>query len=562
MTMWSTSIRLKVMLAFAAVVVVTVALGVFATAQLAGLNRQAAMIRDDALAGTHELGLVATFAERYRLHSTEVMLPGVDAEYQNEHVDKMHADARGLDEAWKKYLTTVSTPDERRLAAAIETDWKGVTEKTESVLSMVRQNQREQGFKLFSGDLLTQFIQLRGDLGKDIEFNAALGQREAEEGEAIYQAAWKWIALAIAVAVLAGVGAWLAIVRTVVAPIRRMTDSMGRLARHDLGASIEGVGRGDELGEMAAAVEVFKSGLIEADRLGAEQKAEQARKEERQRRVESYVRDFDAQVRATLEVLASAAAELNATAASMTSIAEETSRQVVAVSSASEEASANVQTVASASEEMAASIAEISRQVSQSAEVATAAVREAAETSQTMQSLAESAQKIGEVVSLINDIASQTNLLALNATIEAARAGEAGKGFAVVASEVKALASQTGRATEEISGQIGSIQAAARDAVEAIQGIDGTIGRISEISAVIAAAVEEQGAATREISRNTQDAAKGTEAVARNIDGVSGAADETGRAAHQVLTASAELGRQAEGLKREVAKFLADIKAA
>jgi methyl-accepting chemotaxis protein len=211
---------------------------------------------------------------------------------------------------------------------------------------------------------------------------------------------------------------------------------------------------------------------------------------------------------------------------------------------------------------MSASVSEISRQVTQAAEIAAQAVKEAEQTSSTMRSLATSAQKIGEVVALISNIASQTNLLALNATIEAARAGESGKGFAVVASEVKALAKQTGQATEDISNQIAAIQTTVRAAVAAIDGIDDTITRISEISSVIAAAVEQQGAATLEISRNTQEAARGTEEVNRNIAGVNAAAAETGVAASQVLSASGDLGRQAETLREDVARFLSDLKAA
>jgi len=211
---------------------------------------------------------------------------------------------------------------------------------------------------------------------------------------------------------------------------------------------------------------------------------------------------------------------------------------------------------------MGASIAEISRQVSESTQIATKAVEEAARTNTTVQGLADAAQKIGEVVSLIQDIASQTNLLALNATIEAARAGEAGKGFAVVASEVKSLAAQTAKATEEIAGQIAAIQGATKEAVEAIRTIDGTIGRMSEISTAIAAAMEEQGASTKEITRNTQEAARGTQDVSQSIGHVNQAAAETGTAASQVLNSSDALGRQAETLRGDVDEFLAKIRAA
>lgn len=264
-------------------------------------------------------------------------------------------------------------------------------------------------------------------------------------------------------------------------------------------------------------------------------------------------------VNEVVNVVASAATELQASAETMASTAEESSRQAAAVSAASEQASSNVQTVASAAEQLSSSISEINRQVSQSSEIASAAVEEATRTNGAVQSLAAAAEKIGEVVSLINDIASQTKLLALNATIEAARAGEAGKGFAVVASEVKNLADQTSKATTQISAQIGSMQTETKSAVGAISQIGTTIGKISEISTTIAAAVEEQGAATQEIARNVQQVAAGTLEVSNNISGVTDAAEQTGSAASQILQASSELSQQGEVLKSEIEAFLARL---
>ncbi len=363
-------------------------------------------------------------------------------------------------------------------------------------------------------------------------------------------------------ALLFGVALAFFVGRGIVAPITGMTAAMGKLAGGDKSVEIPGRGGQDEIGEMATAVDVFKQSMIRADALAAEQKAEQERKQRRHAAIEAHIGEFDHAVRRSLEILASASTEMNATARSMSATAEETSRQATAVAAASDQASANVQTVATASEEMSSSIAEISRQVGQSTEIAQRAVAEAQRTGETMHDLAEAAQKIGVVVELIQDIASQTNLLALNATIEAARAGEAGKGFAVVASEVKSLANQTGKATEDISAQINAIQSTARRAVEAIEGIDATIGQISEISTGIASAREEQGAATREITRNTQEAAKGTHEVSKNIGGVNQAAADTGAAAQQVSDSSSALGKQAETLRADVESFLDKIRAA
>jgi methyl-accepting chemotaxis protein len=345
-------------------------------------------------------------------------------------------------------------------------------------------------------------------------------------------------------------------------PVIGMTNAMRALAGGNKTIDIPGAGRADEVGHMAAAVQVFKENMIKADALAAEQKTEQARKEKRQQAVEHYIANFEKSVAGALNAMASASTELGTTAQSMTSTAEETSRQATAVAAASEQASTNVQTVASAAEELSSSISEISRQVNQSTQVTAKAVGEADKTNGQIKGLADAAQRIGDVVKLINDIASQTNLLALNATIEAARAGEAGKGFAVVASEVKGLATQTAKATEEISSKIAEMQQATGQSVEAIQVIAETIGQINEISTTIASAVEEQGAATKEISRNVQQAAAGTNEVSSNIAGVTQAAGETGAAATQVQSAAAELAKQGETLRSEVDQFLASIRAA
>jgi methyl-accepting chemotaxis protein len=363
--------------------------------------------------------------------------------------------------------------------------------------------------------------------------------------------------------VLLGVVLAIVIARSIAKPIAAMTGAMGRLAKRDMAVEIVGVGRKDEIGEMAAAVLVFKENMIEADRLRDEQEGLKLQAEAEKKAAMNKMADsFEASVEGVVNAVSASSTELQSSAQSMSSTAEETSRQSTAVAAASEEASTNVQTVASATEELSSSVLEISRQVAESTKICSAAVAEAAHTQQAMQTMAETAHKIGAVVTLISDIASQTNLLALNATIEAARAGDAGKGFAVVASEVKSLATQTAKATEEIGAQIGAIQAASAESVKAIEGISSTIGRVNEIATSIASAVEEQGAATKEIARNVQQAAQGTNEVSSNIAGVSAAASETGSAASQVLSAASELSKQSEMLRGEVDKFLSTIRAA
>ena len=364
-------------------------------------------------------------------------------------------------------------------------------------------------------------------------------------------------------AVIAGVaGLGFVVGCGVAAPVLGMAGAMARLAGGDRTIGIPGLGRRDEIGQMADSLQVFKSGLIEAEELRAAQEAEQQRQLERAKRIEASVAAFEKAAADAVGAVAGAATELKGTAESMAATSEETTRQASGVASASEQASQNVQTVASATEELSASIREIGQQVQQSSAIAAQAVKQAGSTDAQVMGLAEEAQKIGDVVKLISDIAGQTNLLALNATIEAARAGDAGKGFAVVASEVKSLATQTARATEEISQRIASIQGSTRTSVDSIKSIGQTIARMNEIASAIAAAVEEQGAATQEIARNVQQAAQGTGEVSANIGGVSQAAQDTGAAATQVLGAAGELSRNGEVLKLQVETFVAEVRAA
>ncbi len=363
-------------------------------------------------------------------------------------------------------------------------------------------------------------------------------------------------------ALLLGIALAFFIGRSIAKPVTAMTSAMQGLAGGDKAVEIPAREGKDEIAEMATAVDVFKQNMIRADELAAEQRVEQQKKEQRQEKIEGYVTAFDDIVRNALGKLTDASTGMRGTAETMSATAEETSRQATAVAAATEEASTNVQTVASASEELSASISEIGRQVEQSSSITRKAVDQAKTTSMTVDGLAKAAQRIGDVVKLIQDIASQTNLLALNATIEAARAGEAGKGFAVVASEVKTLANQTAKATEEISGQISEIQTATGETVSAIEAIGQTIAHVNEIASAIASAVQEQGAATQEIAGNVQQASRGTAEITQNIAGVTQAASETGAASNEVLSAATGLSQQADRLRAEVDGFLAKIRAA
>jgi methyl-accepting chemotaxis protein len=358
------------------------------------------------------------------------------------------------------------------------------------------------------------------------------------------------------------VGGFIIVLRRITGPIQQMTDAMRRLADRDMTTLIPGVTRTDEIGGMAAAVQVFKDNMIRADALAEEQTADRVLREQRAAKLETLVHGFEQSVGVTIGHLETGATELEKTAQSLTGTAAQTDQQATTVAAAAEEASTGVQTVAAAAEELSASIAEISRQVAQSAKITGRAVDDTQRTDGIVRSLAEAAEKIGHVVGLIANIAGQTNLLALNATIEAARAGDAGKGFAVVASEVKSLATQTARATEEIGSQISQIQAATKEAVQAIQGITLTVEEVSTIATSIAAAVEEQGAATAEIARNVQQTAQAAQDVTVNITGVSRASGETGDAAALLLGAAGDLSIRANQLSAEINSFLSGVRVA
>ncbi|MHC4045064.1 methyl-accepting chemotaxis protein [Bradyrhizobium sp. 23AC] len=359
-------------------------------------------------------------------------------------------------------------------------------------------------------------------------------------------------------------GSWLLSFLTIARPIRALTVAMDKLAGGDFSVVLPGLGRKDEVGGVAAAVEKFKIVSEQKAREEAEAKIRQDQAAAAQRKAEmSKLADgFEAAIGEIVDTVSSAATELEASASTLTSTAARGQELTTMVAAASEEASTNVQSVASATEELSSSITEISRQVQESARVASEAVSQARTTTDRVGELSKAAARIGDVVELINTIAGQTNLLALNATIEAARAGEAGRGFAVVASEVKALAEQTAKATGEIGQQIASIQTATEHSVGAIRDISDTIEKLSEISSTIAAAVEEQGAATQEISRNVQQAAEGTHQVSSNITDVQHGASETGSASSQVLAAAQSLSGDSNRLKLEVGKFLGTVRAA
>ncbi len=393
----------------------------------------------------------------------------------------------------------------------------------------------------------------------DVEGFTARAAKTVEEHEHF---ALKLMVVLSGIALIIGTGTAIFLVkRSISVPLSEVVTGIDALTSGDLSLDVK-VHYDDEIGAVARAYEIFRENLVQTKRLEKEHEEKRQIEQKRQAAITTATTEFGGIIGGIVDTVSSASAELHSTAQSMASIAEETSNQASSVAAASEQASTNVQTAASATEEMSSSISEINSQVADAAQAAKAAVENVTKTASQMETLTQKADEIGDVISMISDIAGQTNLLALNATIESARAGEAGKGFAVVASEVKALANETAKATEGISELISEIQAETKTAVDAIADTGAVINKLEETSTSIAAAMDEQGTATQEVARNVTEAASGTREVSSNIAGVTQASQEAGTASGQVTSAAEELSGQSSKLKAEVDAFLQRIQAA
>ncbi|MCW2282646.1 methyl-accepting chemotaxis protein [Rhodoblastus acidophilus] len=554
----------KITAALSALLLVAAVIGGAAFVQMGQMNSRAADIREDWLPSIARLSdLRVGIARLYRAQS-DVLLAATLHEGEAEAFATLDATTTEVEQAYEKYKPLITpNSEEENLMKQFAEKWQIVVVKQKHMIEDARTGDATGAIQAYRQELMPLRAKMQEFLSKNTAFNEEGGKKATAAGEAAYDTA-KFV-LSGVLLLGAGLGALaaFALISGVSRPLGRATEAVETLARGDMNVEIADDGRKDEVGALMKALSVFKANMEQTRKLEADAAASRARaRDERRAEALTLANEFDRSVNAIVAEVAKAAAEFQGAARILSDSAVETASQAKVVAEASENSSANIGSVASATEQLTYSVQEINGQVDQSRQIASESANQAERTDAQMRELSAAAEKIGGIVSLISDIAAQTNMLALNATIEAARAGEAGRGFNVVAQEVKSLAEQTTKATAEIAGQIGDIQATAQRAAQNISAIVRTTEETNRVAQTIAAAVSQQGEATSEIARNVQQASKGAQAVTENIGGVLTAAQNSSAASTQMLASAQTLSQQSDRLRKEVESFLSSVRAA
>jgi methyl-accepting chemotaxis protein len=554
---YSISAKLFAIVAFLFLAIATI--GSLAVVQMGAISAAAHDIQSRWLPSVRWIGEMRTQSARYRAVLRDHLIV---ADADRPDVDKnLAARKADFEKAYKAYAPLVSGAG-RELTEKLDTQWKAFIDGAVEVQKLASRGDLAAAKDINAKKVVTVGRAMDATLAKLVELNDGGADAAGELAEATYTGAIRMMLALLGAAVVLGLGAAIYLVRDIRRGIGSILKPMGELTSGELSAEIPHQDAGTEIGRIARALQIFKDALIAKRAVDQAAGAEEQVKTARAATISRATRDFEAMIGELVDSLSIASTELENSATTLTRTSDSNIALSGSAAAASHNVSDNIQSVAAATEEITSSVNEIGRQVHESNRIASTAVTQAEKTNLSIARLTQATARIDDVVKLITAVAEQTNLLALNATIEAARAGEAGRGFAVVAAEVKALASQTAKATDEIGAQIAGMQAASAETVVTIQEIGATITMISEVSSAIAAAVEEQGAATQEIARNVQQSAQLSSQVAVEVTEVNRGSAETGAASGQVLSAAQSLSLQSTRLKSEVEKFMATVRAA